>query len=81
MRAAGRRDGLLIVPACDCSSWGPAAWALPRCVTGSGVLGPEALDAAPFLDLLAGEYESPWHLTELPVSSLGATSARTYAGG
>jgi saccharopine dehydrogenase (NAD+, L-lysine forming) len=49
--------------------------------SGSGVLGPEAFDAAPFLDLLAGEYESPWHLTELPVSSLGATSARRYAGG
>ena len=28
--------------------------------TGAGVLGPEAFDAVPFLDLLAGEYGSPW---------------------
>jgi saccharopine dehydrogenase (NAD+, L-lysine forming) len=28
--------------------------------TGSGVLGPEAFDAVPFLQLLAGEYNSPW---------------------
>src|SRR5215470_119155 len=28
--------------------------------TGSGVLGPEAFDAVPFLDLLAGDYGSPW---------------------
>jgi saccharopine dehydrogenase-like NADP-dependent oxidoreductase len=27
---------------------------------GAGVLGPEAFDAVPFLDLLAGEYGSPW---------------------
>lgn len=33
--------------------------------TGSGVLGPEALDAVPFLDLLAGEYGSPWGQQEL----------------
>src|SRR5690349_18291312 len=30
--------------------------------TGSGVLGPEAFDAVPFLDLLAGDYASPWGL-------------------
>jgi saccharopine dehydrogenase (NAD+, L-lysine-forming) len=35
--------------------------------TGSGVLGPEAFDAAPYLDLLAGEYASPWGIQELPV--------------
>jgi saccharopine dehydrogenase (NAD+, L-lysine-forming) len=28
--------------------------------SGSGVLGPEAFDAVPFLDLLAGEFGSPW---------------------
>jgi saccharopine dehydrogenase (NAD+, L-lysine-forming) len=28
--------------------------------TGAGVLGPEAFDAVPFLDLLAGGYNSPW---------------------
>jgi saccharopine dehydrogenase (NAD+, L-lysine-forming) len=28
--------------------------------TGSGVLGPEAFDAVPYLELLAGEYGSPW---------------------
>jgi saccharopine dehydrogenase (NAD+, L-lysine forming) len=33
--------------------------------TGSGVLGPEAFDALPFLDLLAGEYRSPWGLQEM----------------
>jgi saccharopine dehydrogenase (NAD+, L-lysine forming) len=33
--------------------------------TGTGVLGPEALPAEPFLDLLAGEYGSPWGIKEL----------------
>lgn len=33
--------------------------------TGSGVLGPEAFDAVPFLDLLR-EYGSPWGQQELP---------------
>ncbi len=33
--------------------------------TGAGVLGPEAFDAVPFLDLLAGEYRSPWALREV----------------
>ena len=32
--------------------------------SGSGVLGPEAFDAQPFLDLLAGPYGSPWGLRE-----------------
>jgi len=32
--------------------------------SGAGVLGPEAFDAQPFLDLLAGPYESPWELQE-----------------
>ena len=31
---------------------------------GTGVLGPEAFDAVPFLDLLT-EYGSPWGMTEL----------------
>jgi saccharopine dehydrogenase-like NADP-dependent oxidoreductase len=31
----------------------------------AGVLGPEAFDAEPFLDLLAGEYGSPWGIQEL----------------
>jgi saccharopine dehydrogenase-like NADP-dependent oxidoreductase len=35
--------------------------------SGTGVLGPEALPADPFLDLLAGEYGSPWGMQELPV--------------
>ena len=37
--------------------------------SGAGVLGPEAFDAVPFLDLLAGDYASPWGLTELSESS------------
>ena len=37
--------------------------------SGAGVLGPEAFDAVPFLDLLAGDYASPWGLTELSASS------------
>ena len=32
--------------------------------SGAGVLGPEAFDAVPFLDLLKGEYESPWGMEE-----------------
>ena len=35
--------------------------------SGSGVLGPEALPASPFLDRLAGEYGSPWGQMELAV--------------
>jgi saccharopine dehydrogenase (NAD+, L-lysine-forming) len=35
--------------------------------SGAGVLGPEAFDATPFLDLLAGEYGSPWGMQELEV--------------
>jgi saccharopine dehydrogenase-like NADP-dependent oxidoreductase len=31
---------------------------------GCGVLGPEAFDAVPFLDLLAGDYGSPWGIDE-----------------
>jgi len=31
---------------------------------GTGVLGPEAFDAVPFLELLAGDYGSPWRLAE-----------------
>ena len=34
--------------------------------SGTGVLGPEAFDAQPFLDLLTG-YGSPWGMQELPV--------------
>jgi saccharopine dehydrogenase (NAD+, L-lysine forming) len=33
--------------------------------SGSGVLGPEAFDAVPFLDLLK-DYGSPWDMTEVP---------------
>jgi saccharopine dehydrogenase (NAD+, L-lysine forming) len=32
--------------------------------SGVGVLGPEAFDAVPFLDLLAGDYASPWGIEE-----------------
>ncbi len=32
--------------------------------SGAGVLGPEALPPRPFLDLLAGEYDSPWGIEE-----------------
>jgi saccharopine dehydrogenase (NAD+, L-lysine forming) len=32
--------------------------------SGVGVLGPEAFPARPFLDLLAGEYGSPWGMEE-----------------
>jgi saccharopine dehydrogenase-like NADP-dependent oxidoreductase len=35
--------------------------------SGTGVLGPEALEAGPFLDLLAGDYGSPWSQQELAV--------------
>jgi saccharopine dehydrogenase-like NADP-dependent oxidoreductase len=34
--------------------------------TGSGVLGPEAFDAVPFLDLLKDGYGSPWGMQEVP---------------
>ncbi|MFN8051905.1 MAG: saccharopine dehydrogenase NADP-binding domain-containing protein [Acidimicrobiales bacterium] len=30
--------------------------------SGAGVLGPEAFDAVPFLDMVKGEYDSPWGL-------------------
>jgi len=33
--------------------------------SGAGVLGPEAFPAEPFLELLAGEYGSPWGIQEL----------------
>jgi saccharopine dehydrogenase-like NADP-dependent oxidoreductase len=33
--------------------------------SGAGVLGPEAFEAEPFLDLLAGDYGSPWGQLEL----------------
>jgi saccharopine dehydrogenase (NAD+, L-lysine forming) len=33
--------------------------------SGAGVLGPEALPADPFLELLAGEYGSPWGVQEV----------------
>jgi saccharopine dehydrogenase-like NADP-dependent oxidoreductase len=32
--------------------------------SGAGVLGPEAFDPLPFLDLLKGEYQSPWAMEE-----------------
>jgi len=32
--------------------------------SGAGVVGPEAMPARPFLDLLAGEYDSPWGIRE-----------------
>ncbi|MDP9093788.1 MAG: saccharopine dehydrogenase NADP-binding domain-containing protein [Actinomycetota bacterium] len=35
--------------------------------TGAGVLGPEAFDAVPFLELLTTEYDSPWAQMELEV--------------
>jgi saccharopine dehydrogenase (NAD+, L-lysine forming) len=41
--------------------------------SGAGVLGPEAFDAVPFLDLLAEDYASPWGLTELSERSAGAS--------
>jgi saccharopine dehydrogenase-like NADP-dependent oxidoreductase len=34
--------------------------------TGAGVLGPEAFDAVPFLDLLKDGYGSPWGMQEVP---------------
>jgi saccharopine dehydrogenase (NAD+, L-lysine forming) len=33
--------------------------------SGAGVLGPEAFPADPFLELLRGEYASPWGVQEL----------------
>jgi saccharopine dehydrogenase-like NADP-dependent oxidoreductase len=32
--------------------------------SGAGVLAPEAFDAVPFLELLKGEYGSPWGIEE-----------------
>jgi saccharopine dehydrogenase-like NADP-dependent oxidoreductase len=32
---------------------------------GAGVLGPEAFDAVPFLELLSGEYGAPWAMQEV----------------
>ena len=32
--------------------------------SGVGVLGPEAFDPVPFLDLLKGDYKSPWGVEE-----------------
>jgi len=32
--------------------------------SGAGVVGPEAMPARPFLDLLSGDYDSPWGLRE-----------------
>jgi saccharopine dehydrogenase-like NADP-dependent oxidoreductase len=32
--------------------------------SGAGVLGPEAFDAVPFLELLSGDYGSPWGISE-----------------
>lgn len=37
--------------------------------SGGGVLGPEAFDAVPFLDLLRDEYGSPWGVKELDPAS------------
>ena len=47
-----------------------AAYWLSR-KAGAGVLGPEAFDAVPFLDLLT-DYGSPWGLEEV---SAGSTTA------
>jgi saccharopine dehydrogenase (NAD+, L-lysine-forming) len=33
--------------------------------TGAGIRGPEAFDAVPFLELLAGEYGAPWGIQEV----------------
>ena len=46
-------------------SRGRAGAAATRRVDGAGVLGPEAFDAVPFLDLLA-DYGSPHGVTERP---------------
>jgi hypothetical protein len=43
--------------------------------SGSGVLGPEAFDAVPFLDLLS-EYGSPWGMREAADLSHGAGRSR-----
>ena len=43
--------------------------------SGAGVLGPEAFDAVPFLDLLAGDYESPWGMQEIADPDLASASA------
>ena len=34
--------------------------------TGAGIKGPEAFDSMPYLELLAGDYESPWGMQEVP---------------
>ena len=40
--------------------------------SGAGVLGPEAFDAVPFLDLLKDDYDSPWGMEDrTPVSTKG----------
>ena len=43
--------------------------------SGAGVLGPEAFDARPFLDLLAGDYSSPWSMEDrTPAGRAGGRS-------
>ena len=32
--------------------------------SGTGIMEPEAFDPVPFLDLLKGDYESPWGINE-----------------
>ena len=41
--------------------------------SGTGVKGPEAFDAVPFLDLLAGEYGSPWGCEERTPAAHGVS--------
>jgi saccharopine dehydrogenase-like NADP-dependent oxidoreductase len=48
-----------VCPAVALELLATGAWA------GAGVLGPEALPAQPFLDLLADGYGSPWELVEM----------------
>jgi saccharopine dehydrogenase (NAD+, L-lysine-forming) len=47
--------------------------------SGAGVLGPEAFDAVPFLDLLT-EYGSPWGIKELSEPAGRATPAPVHRG-
>ncbi|MBC9956813.1 saccharopine dehydrogenase family protein [Yimella sp. cx-51] len=47
---------------------------------GKGVLGPEAFDAVPFLDLLGGDYNSAWGMDERGLGCAGHSNDRVDAG-
>ena len=61
-RRAGRRCQTAINPVIALELLAGGVW------NGAGVLGPEAFDAVPFMDLL-DEYGSPWGMVEMTPGS------------